>query len=68
MLNIESEYIKFIKKWKNKSPNKQILIDYKKICKKLLYQKEEIVVEITKMLQTNVHLWAKKNSNIYNIS
>jgi hypothetical protein len=66
MLNIESEYIKFIKKWKNKSPNKQVLIDYKKICKKLLYQKEEIVVEITKMLQSNISLWAKKNSNIYN--
>jgi|688.fasta_scaffold115491_5 hypothetical protein len=66
MLNTsENKYIKFIKKWKYDLPNKNVLFDYKHICNDLLYQKEEILQETVNLLKTNIDLWAKKNSKIY---
>lgn len=62
---IRKNYNKFIKKWKHNLPNKHFLFDYKNFCSDLLYQKEEIVIEITNLLKKNIELWAKEKSEIY---
>jgi hypothetical protein len=56
----------FIKKWgPTYSADASVLFDYKSICKNLLYEDEELVIEVIKILLINIELWATKESPIY---
>lgn len=56
----------FIDKWKKLStPTREILYDYKPICKNLLYEEVEIVEETIKILRKNVSMWAATHCDIY---
>ena len=56
----------FIKKWGSlQLPSKELLYDYKKFCKNLLYYDQELVVQTIDLLKKNITLWAEKNSIIY---
>jgi len=56
----------FISKWKQKElPDKNLLYDYKKICKDLLYEDEDLVRETIKLLINNIKNWAIKLSKPY---
>ena len=56
----------FIKKWSSLTlPSKELLYDYKKFCKNLLYYDQELVVQTIDLLKKNITLWAEKNSIIY---
>ena len=56
----------FIDKWRNiGSPCKDVIYDYMPICKNLLYEEEDAVVETIKILRKNISMWAAKHSNIY---
>jgi len=56
----------FIKKWGSLSlPSKELLYDYKKFCKNLLYYDQELVAQTIDLLKKNITLWAEENSIIY---
>ena len=56
----------FIDKWKSLDlPSKQIIYDYKIFCKNLLFNSEEIILEVIDLLKKNINLWANQNSSIY---
>lgn len=56
----------FILKWsKHKDPNKAILYDYKNICKNILYEDEELLIETTRLLKKNIEDWAVAFSESY---
>lgn len=56
----------FIKKWGSlQLPSKELLYDYKKFCKNLLYYDQELVVQTIDLLKKNITLWAEENSIIY---
>ena len=56
----------FITKWSSSPPpSKELLYDYKKFCKNLLYYDQEIVVQVIDLLKKNITLWAEENSIIY---
>jgi len=56
----------FLFKWTHEAlPSKQMLYDYKPICKNLLFEEEWLVVEVLRLLKMNITLWAKSNSPIY---
>lgn len=55
----------FLEKWKSDLPNFNILYDYKEFCKNLLYEDEELVIEVLNLLKNNISLWAKQNSKVY---
>jgi len=42
-----------------------MLFDYSKICKNLLYEDEELVRAVIKLLLLNIHLWAEEKSPIF---
>ena len=45
----------FIYKWRHAQfPSKEILYDYKPICKNLLYEDEDIVLETKEILVNNI--------------
>lgn len=56
----------FIDKWHNLSvPTREILYDYMPICKNLLYEDEETIVNTIKILRKNVSMWAATHCAIY---
>lgn len=56
----------FLHRWsKVKEASKEILIDYKNICKDLLYEDEELVRATIDILKNNITTWALSNSPIY---
>lgn len=56
----------FIEKWQNISiPCKDVIFDYMPLCKNLLYEEEEDVVAIIKILRKNISMWAAKHSKAY---
>ena len=56
----------FLFKWTHEAlPSKQMLYDYRPICKNLLFEEEWLVVEVLRLLNMNITLWAKSNSHIY---
>jgi len=56
----------FITKWSSSQlPSKELLYDYKKFCKNLLYYDQKIVIQVIDLLKKNITLWAEDNSIIY---
>jgi hypothetical protein len=56
----------FVYKWKDlKEPNKNILYEYKPICKNLLYEDEDLVLETIEILKRNIKNWSQKYSEAY---
>jgi hypothetical protein len=55
----------FLNKWKNNLPNKQVLYDYKSLCSGLLYEDQEVLLDVIGVLKKNIELWALKNSKVY---
>lgn len=56
----------FIKKWENNEVGCiDVLFDYKKICKNLLYEEEEYVLNTIKILKKNIQNWSQKNCSVY---
>jgi hypothetical protein len=56
----------FITKWSSSPlPSKELLYDYKKFCKNLLYYDQKIVIQVIDLLKKNITLWAEDNSIIY---
>ena len=62
--NNSVEIKKFLYKWKNNNFGKQILYDYKKICSKILYENEELLLETSTLLKNNIINWAKNYSKV----
>lgn len=56
----------FIKKWQNNSLGcKEVLYDYKSICKNLLYENEDEVLKTIDILKKNIRCWAQENCFVY---
>lgn len=56
----------FVRKWKdNSTPNRDILWEYRPLCRDLLYHDEDLVREVTSILRGNIETWAKTYSAIY---
>ena len=56
----------FISKWNKKLlPSKDILFDYRPICRNLLYEDENLVREVLSLLKINITKCAKKLSPVY---
>jgi len=56
----------FLFKWKSLPlPSKEILYDYKPICRNLLYEDESLVRETTEILRKNIEEWAIAFSPVY---
>lgn len=56
----------FIYQWSKKDlPTKDIVYDYKSICRNLLYEDEDLVRQTIDLLKKNVENWAKKFSEAY---
>ncbi len=56
----------FISKWKNfTSPTAEILYDYKPICTNLLYEEEDLVLQVIDILKKNITKWSQVHSKIY---
>lgn len=55
----------FIKKWSNSPPSKELVLDYIPICKNLLYEEEDDVVDVIHILRNNISLWARDYCKVY---
>lgn len=57
----------FIYKWRHaRFPSKEVLYDYKPICKNLLYEDEDIVLETKEILVNNITSWSKISKSYSN--
>jgi len=57
----------FVGRWSGFGFSKYMLHDYKKICKNLLYEDEELVRSVTTLLRSKIELWARTKSKAYAI-
>jgi hypothetical protein len=56
----------FLTKWRQETfPNKEIVKEYIKICRDILYEDEDIVRDVTSIMRKNIEEWANKFCPVY---
>lgn len=57
----------FIFKWNSSDnlPSKEILYEYRPLCRDLMFEDEEIVRDVVNLLKNNIEKWARKFSEAY---
>lgn len=62
----QSEYQIFINKWKDAdAPGKDLILEYMNICKNLMFQDEDVVLNVIDILKKNINKWALNKSEVY---
>lgn len=56
----------FLSKWgAQELPSKEMLYDYRPICKNLMYEDEDLVRDTTSLLKRNIEKWARSRCPVY---